>query len=254
MIQEIKSSLKEYVYRKYGYNLGLLKQRLEKDFLDQQNLLNGIDVKTIIDAGANAGQTTLKYKKLFPESNIYGFEPFPEIFEKFKNAYQHDKFVITEQIALSNKTGEDVLNINSSVCTNSLLEAVDAYAESLQYKNVGKITIKTITLDQYCQENNIKNIDILKMDVQGGELQILQGAENMLKEKKISIIFSEVEFAEIYKNQPLFFNICEYLNRYGYSLYNIYNECSDQNGQLFSGDAIFINDGTIRRKNNNQSR
>lgn len=246
MIQEIKSSLKEYVYRKYGYNLGLLKQRLEKDFLDQQNLLNGIDVKTIIDAGANAGQTTLKYKKLFPESNIYGFEPFPESFEKFKNAYQHDKFVTTEQIALAEENGESLLNVNSAVCTNSLLASSDRESNPGQYnheqvKTERQVAVKTMTLDKYCQEKNITNIDILKMDVQGGELKILQGAQNLLQGNNISIIFSEIEFVKLYQDQPLFSDICRYLDQYGYSLYNIYNTSNAPDGQLVSGDAIFIN-------------
>lgn len=245
MIQKIKSTIKKKIYQKFGFNIGTLRQKIEKDYRDQQKLLTGFDVQTIIDAGANTGQTTLKYKKLFPKSNIYGFEPYPDSYKKFKNNYQYDKFVTTEELALSDNDDFEVLNVNSSVCTNSLLKSEDP--ESIYCHDVDKqietkkeIKIKTTTLDKYCEEKGIKNIDILKMDVQGGELKILAGAENLLSNDNIALIYSEVEFIKLYKDQPLFFDICDYLDKLNYTLYNLYNLSNAKNGQIVSGDAIFI--------------
>jgi len=246
MIQSLKNAIKKKVYEKYGYNLGVLKQKLEQDFLDQQKLLAGFEVKTIIDAGANVGQTTLKYKKLFPQAKIYAFEPFPESFRKLKENYEFDPLVKSEDAALSDKEGFEFLQVNNSVCTNSLLKteapaSISFHDVDNQIETKSEIKIRTATLDNYCAANKIGNIDILKMDVQGGELKILIGAENLLKNENISVIFSEVEFTRIYKDQPLFFDICAHLNKFGYSLYNVYNLHSAKNGQLVCGDAIFVN-------------
>lgn len=245
MIQSIKNAIKKKVYERYGYNLGLLKQKISHDFLAQQKLLDGLQVQTIIDAGANVGQTTLKYKKLFPHANIYAFEPFPESFQKLHESYKFDTLIKTEELALSDEEGFELLQVNNSVCTNSLLKTEDTASISFhdvdnQIQTKKEIKIKTNTLDNYCAANKIENIDILKMDVQGGELKILVGAKNLLENENISVIFTEVEFTRIYKDQPLFFDICEYLNKSGYTLYNVYNLHSAKNGQLVCGDAIFV--------------
>ena len=58
------------------------------------------------------------------------------------------------------------------------------------------------TLDEYALSKGIQHIDILKMDVQGSELNVLKGAENLLKSNKIDIIYSEVWFKAAYEGQP----------------------------------------------------
>ena len=75
-----------------------------------------------------------------------------------------------------------------------------------------KSTIKTIPLDKFLNENNIKSVDFIKIDVQGAELDIFKGGNEALKE--VLKIVCEVEFIPHYKNQPLFGDICEFLDSY----------------------------------------
>ena len=77
------------------------------------------------------------------------------------------------------------------------------------------------------------------MDIQGGELKALKGASGMLGSAKLGLIYLEVEFVKLYEGQPLFHNICEYLNGFGYQLYKIYYLASAKNGQLIAADALF---------------
>ena len=60
------------------------------------------------------------------------------------------------------------------------------------------------SLDSFCKNEQIERIDLLKMDVQGGELGILKGANQLLAQQKIDVIYSEVFFVPMYQNQPLF--------------------------------------------------
>ena len=78
------------------------------------------------------------------------------------------------------------------------------------------------------------------MDIQGGELSALQGSAKKLSANKIGLLFIEVEFARIYKNQPLFYEICDFLAKNGYLLFDICNISHSENGQIVAGDAIFL--------------
>ncbi len=78
------------------------------------------------------------------------------------------------------------------------------------------------------------------MDIQGSELLALEGTVQCLKQDKIAIIYTEVEFISIYKNQPLFLDIANYLNSQNYIIYGLYN-FNYINNQLAWCDAIFIN-------------
>ena len=78
------------------------------------------------------------------------------------------------------------------------------------------------------------------MDVQGGELLVLKGSVKMLSEGKINLIYTEVEYAPIYKDQPLFKDLKSFLEQNNYILHKIYNLAYSDDKTPLSGDAIFI--------------
>jgi FkbM family methyltransferase len=239
--QRIKNYVK-YVTRKYfGYDLSTLKIKLGQDFIDQKNILSDYPVDIIFDIGANAGQTTHKYRKLFPKASIYGFEPFPEMFLKYTESVHGDKNVYPINIALSNQNGTAEFFVNKFPGANSLLPNNEEYTDGKKaYQRMGKIKVGVETVDDYCKRNAIERIHILKMDVQGGELLVLQGAKEMLGKGKIDLIYTEVMFVEIYKNQPLFQDQKDLLKQFGYDLYKQYNITYEKDDKPISGDAIFI--------------
>ena len=102
------------------------------------------------------------------------------------------------------------------------------------------IKVQTDTIDHFCERMSIESIDILKLDVQGAELLVLEGARRMLENKKINLIFTEVEFIEIYKGQPLFHEITAFLSAYNYQLFGLHTAHKFDNGQLAWGDAIYL--------------
>ena len=88
-------------------------------------------------------------------------------------------------------------------------------------------------------EAYIDRIDILKMDIQGGEYEALKGLHKMLSQRKIDLIYSEVYFVEQYEGQPLFHDISLLLFQYGYQLQDIYNPIYG-NGCIAWADVIFV--------------
>ena len=109
------------------------------------------------------------------------------------------------------------------------------------------ITVETDTIDNYCAKNFIKYITILKLDVQGSELDVLEGAESMLSLGKIDLVYIEWQVVPLYENHSLYYEIGNYLGQFGYELFNLYNINEARSGQIRWADAIFTNE-KIRQK------
>ena len=135
-----------------------------------------------------------------------------------------------------------ILNVNKNVDTNSLLPSASVgLLTKKQVITKEQIEVSAVTLDSFCKENHIIQIDILKMDIQGGELAALIGAEKLLSDKKIKLIYTESFFREQYLNQPLFYEIAKYLKTLDYHLQDIYNPFYGK-GSIVWCDAIFLPD------------
>ena len=105
--------------------------------------------------------------------------------------------------------------------------------------------IETNTIDNYCLENNIDLIDILKIDVQGSEIEVLKGASNMLKERRIKVVYTETYFQQQYVNQPLFHDISQFLYNHNFILQDIYDPYYSANSLLWC-DSIFISNYNLK--------
>lgn len=211
-------------------------------FADQLNLL-GERIRTIFDVGANTGQTVDHYLELFPDATIYSFEPFPPCHEELLQRFAHNQHVKPYRLAVSDMLGKCMFHTYTNNVTNSLLPRHgDAYqfVAAGQMDDTGIIEVDSSTVDEICQREGIKHIDVLKLDIQGGELKALRGADRMLKRQAISLIFSEVSFVPVYKEQAQWFDVARFLYGYGYQLFDFYNFAYSDTSQLKWGDAIFL--------------
>lgn len=236
MIKAIKRvlatlGLSPYVYYAFKYN---------NAFQVQKSLTDSIS-PVIFDVGAFDGRTIATYKKLFGDCSVFAFEPTASSFRQLKRKYQADVSVKLYGLALAEQAGTRDLYINKSALTNSLLDtSQQGIAEFPQAENVSKVLVNTNTLDNICKEAGINSVDILKIDVQGAELDVLRGARNELLNGTVKLIYLEVEFFEIYKDQPLLHEICSFLYELNFELYSLYNLSYSKSGRLLYGDAIFV--------------
>jgi FkbM family methyltransferase len=223
-----------------GYLQSLAKGEFKKDAFDVQKELSGKrPVSMIFDVGANRGDITEKYLELFPAATIHGFEPFPGTFDVFRERFENNRSVHCHSLAVSDSERVTQLYVNRNVDTNSLLKPKEAGLSSdVLVENKSIIDIRTTTLDLFCSQNKIDRIDILKLDIQGGELGALKGAEQLLKENRVGLIYSETYFVEQYEAQPLFHEISSYLHKFGFYLQDIYSPIYG-NGNLAWADVIF---------------
>lgn len=204
-----------------------------------QNFIK-IDNPVIFDVGGCDGSTVEDFKKIFPKSFIYSFEPYPSSYTNLQNVAKRFSDVHTYNLALADNELAANFFVNKSKATNSLLKPVPTNSFIDEHAILeGKIEIQQKTIDSILSENSIISIDILKMDVQGAELKVLMGAKQALSSNKIKFILAEIWFLAGYENQPLYHDIASYLSDFGFKPFGIYNIHYRKDGHFLWGDAIF---------------
>jgi len=100
--------------------------------------------------------------------------------------------------------------------------------------------VDIIKLDDYTSENNIKGIDILKIDTQGYESRVLAGGTNLLKRNSIKVIKLELIFSEVYENTLNIYDVEKYLIPNGFKLFAISNGGNLYSDDIFVVDLIYV--------------
>jgi FkbM family methyltransferase len=149
--------------------------------------------KVVLDVGANAGIYSLAALAVQPDVVVHAFEPTPEIATRLRataklngleNLYVHELAVLRDngQATLRRFRGELGNNEGMNFVTREIGNSV---AER----------VKTVSLDQFCDDHSIDQVDLLKLDVQGQEYSALKGAEHLIRAGRIGTIFMELNWA-----------------------------------------------------------
>ena len=246
----------------YGFRTKLLLRRMGVDvrrwspqrecqtdaFAAQRWLMRGTAVKTIFDVGANVGQTAQKYLGIFPAAEVLSFEPFEEAFAKLERLFKDNHRVKPQRLAVSNVTGARRLFVNEQDVTNSLLPAATSVPGARQpIRMTGSVEVRTTTLDDFCAATGVSVVDILKLDIQGGELMALQGARDLLARRAIGLIYTEVLFEDMYENQARLPELDLLLREHGYTLYGLYDLNFTNDNRLAWSDAIFVHPELLKK-------
>jgi len=168
----------------------------------------------VLDLGANIGYYTLLFSKLVGNGGkVFAFEPGPENFALLKKNVEMNKIknVVLEQKACSKKTGKAFLYRDESPGRHTIYRRPDG----TKY-----VQVEVISLDDYFKNFN-KNIDFVKMDIQGSEGSVIQGMSSILKEnQKVKMV---VEFSpwrlKMFDTEPK-----EFLGTvisHGFKIYNL---------------------------------
>ncbi|RPH04824.1 MAG: FkbM family methyltransferase [bacterium TMED46] len=237
-----KSIFEKYLFRKDI--LWKIKEKLfwflrnnSRDiYKDQRELLKNIESGIIFDLGAHNGDTAKLYQSYFPKYKIYSFEPSPKSYDYLSSRFIDNPNINIINQAMGCKNETRKLYLSNFPNLNSLHKPNE---RSWGFKDEKSIDVETITLDDFCSVKKINHIDILKLDVQGSELDILKGGIKYLAAGKISLINIEWQVVPLYENHHKYYKIAEFLANYDFEFFNLYNINESRSGQLRWADAIY---------------
>lgn len=208
----------------------------------------------IFDVGANRGQSITRYKKLFRNPIIHSFEPNIDEINNLKQEYINDKNLFLNNVAVGEKKGKLEFNINAvsghssfrNLIPNTTWIKKRSKTLKIDDKNytTKKVNTEIITLDDYANEKNLKNIDILKIDTQGFEDKVLLGAQSLLKNNQIKLIELELIFSEIYENPLNIYDVEKILIPNNYKFFGISNGGSLISNYIYQSDLIYVSNDT----------
>lgn len=185
---------------------------------DIQRLADRREFGVIFDVGANVGQTAYQLVRYFPRAQIHCFEPVGETFQKLSRQYGTQ--VTCHRIALGETHAEMEISTFSDPELNSFSE-VRADAVPL-----GREVVPVDTVDRFCETHCIQRIDVLKMDVQGWEMNVLRGATDMLQKRRVQFILAEVGFRVRDRDMQDFAELNSFLDTLGFELCGFYDTFS----------------------------
>jgi len=187
------------------------------EFWLRENFLNE-DV--YFDVGFNMGEWSKYLSKKNCDAKIYAFDPNPEVIRLFKSVFKEYPNIELNELALSNSEGilefYDYGDMNG--CNSLSARDVDFY-KSIEPEIYN---VKVGTLDKWCQKNNIKKINFLKIDAEGSDLNILEGSIKMLRDQKIEIIMFEYSTGWLCSKR-LLQEAVTFFDNTNYKLYKLFN-------------------------------
>jgi FkbM family methyltransferase len=194
-----------------------------------------------VDVGAFDGEFFEIIRKERPLAKAILIEPQEKYFTELKSRYSNDKDVTLVQSILLSDARSVEFHVNALPATSSVLAADEKLLGNEIDISGKKVQAQSSTLDEVLSPHT-GTISLLKIDVQGAELEVLKGGSKTLQ--RTALAWIEVSFKPLYKNSALFTDIQEYMESAGFVMINIVPGFKGKSGELLQADCLFKKSGT----------
>ena len=199
----------------------------------------GIDA--VLDVGANTGQFGQALRQARFTGRILSVEPLSSAYEALAARAADDGAWDTERAAISDSVGTVTMNVSGNSVSSSVLPMLDAHADAApSSRYVSTEQVPATTVDELVRRNGlIAETTLLKIDVQGYEKAVLDGASATLP--RIGGVKTELSLVPLYDGQALFTDIVAYLAGYGLDLWDVEPGFADpKTRRLLQLDGLFF--------------
>ena len=225
-----------YIVRRWPHGLDIS--------YDIKRLCKGYRFDCIFDVGANVGQSASDYMSAYPSSTVFCFEPITETFKQLQKNMKGKSRVKCFQLAFAAIAEKRMM---TSEATSTLNCFVDENSNA-DTENKKQELVETSTLDDFFESQKMSHISYLKIDTEGGDLDVLIGAANLLNMKSIDFVEVESGMNSTNQSHVPFENLKRFLENQGYSLFGIYEQFSEwpkMKPHLRRVNAVFISEKMI---------
>jgi FkbM family methyltransferase len=232
----IKKLLSFFNYRFYKKTIA------NSSDLQLLKLIDSLSINKVFDIGANEGQFGQSIRKGGYKGQIVSFEPQSDAWiELKKNANNDSNWLIHERVAIGNSNGEIKINISNNSVSSSVLPMLKQHSSAASDSvYIAEETVPIVTFDSIASQylNNESNI-FLKIDTQGFEWEVLEGAKDTLN--FVNGVIVELSLVPLYDGQRLWKDIINKLENEGFTLWALQEVFTDPNtGQSHQFDGIYI--------------
>lgn len=205
---------------------------------EHKNVLEKLNFEFIVDVGANRGQFALISRNVFPRAIIHSFEPLEEPALIFESVFGKDPNVMLHACAIGREKTTADIHVTKDDDSSSMLPITKAQSSMFPGATEKETRqVMVLPLSQALGTTSIPSASLLKIDVQGFELDVLQGCEDIIN--KFSHLYIECSFIELYEGQALAHQIIAWLGKRDFILSGVYNLYYEKNGKAVQGDFLF---------------
>ena len=217
--------LRKDFFKRVKMRLGNERRKVIKNEFDDLVFLYSVLEKkpgVIFDCGANIGHVSWQFHKRFSDALIYAFEPNPDVFRQLSTSLAKEHAHIRKfNVGIGSENASMLFYKNNNTGTSSFLAPNDFHRAHMARKFT-TLEVPIISITSFCVEHNLDHIGIVKIDIEGFELEALKGSQRLLENNLIDFLYIEVSLVPSYTGQPLIENVIEYLRTYRYIPYNFY--------------------------------
>src|ERR1700722_1158441 len=194
---------------------------------------------SIIDVGANVGQFTIAADKLFPNVQIYAFEPLKECAMRLEQNVRGLKHVAVYGLALGDRDGLSSMHVNSYSLSSSILSLTPAHLRAFPHApEISTVQVPVATIDKIFEGVCLASPVLLKLDVQGYEANVLRGGRALLK--TVDYVVMEASLKPMYEGELLFDALVDLMQSFGFRFECPVGSLEDpSSGETLQVDALF---------------
>jgi FkbM family methyltransferase len=211
---------------------------------EHKHVLQLADFSTIVDIGANRGQFSLAARCLNPKAQIFAFEPLEAPSAVYLDVMRGDSLTALHRVAIADKNGQETMHVSKKNDSSSILpigeRQVALFPESVE---VERCTVTTTRLSDVLSGKEFSGKALLKIDVQGFELDVLKGCHELLP--LFCFVYVECSFVELYETQAVASEVIAYLSNQAFSLQGVYNLYTSDAGEPIQADFLFRSSGVF---------
>ncbi|HUG46685.1 MAG TPA: FkbM family methyltransferase [Sphingomicrobium sp.] len=191
---------------------------------------------TLIDVGANKGQFSLAFRAIYPEARIIAFEPLSDAATTFERIFRSDPLAAIHKTALSDRHGAADFFVATRDDSSSLLKPGTNQEAAFGVGTAAKVEVPLRRLGECVDLHDLNRPIFVKVDVQGGELEVLRGCDQL---ELVDYLYIELSYVELYEGQPLFDEVTSYLSSRGFELAGTFNQAVTEAFGLTQADFLF---------------